>query len=150
MTTTRVEPPVAPVRDRSTLDVRRLRGVAVVTGAAMLFALLTAAIRLGWEPVQAVDAAAARSLNAGVGPRAWLIRTMTVITRLGGTGVLTWLVVLALILLLTRRRFLLAAYLGITTAGALILDPTLKALVGRLRPVVDHPIAVGGGNSFPS
>src|SRR5262249_5365834 len=34
--------------------------------------------------------------------------------------------------------------------GALILDPVLKSLVGRLRPVVAHPVAHGIGNSFPS
>jgi undecaprenyl-diphosphatase len=31
-----------------------------------------------------------------------------------------------------------------------VLDPVLKSLVGRLRPVVAHPIAHGTGNSFPS
>ena len=41
-------------------------------------------------------------------------------------------------------------YLLITGAGALVLDPVLKSLVGRLRPVVAHPIAHGNGNSFPS
>jgi undecaprenyl-diphosphatase len=30
------------------------------------------------------------------------------------------------------------------------MDPILKKLVGRLRPVVAHPVAHGGGNSFPS
>jgi undecaprenyl-diphosphatase len=44
----------------------------------------------------------------------------------------------------------LAAYLTITTLGAAALDPTLKALIGRLRPVVPVPVAFGGGNSFPS
>ena len=38
----------------------------------------------------------------------------------------------------------------VTGLGALALDPSLKALVGRLRPVVDVPVAAGGGNSFPS
>nr|WP_240947773.1 phosphatase PAP2 family protein [Planosporangium mesophilum] len=41
-------------------------------------------------------------------------------------------------------------YLLVTGAGALILDPALKRAIGRLRPVVEHPVAVGGGNSFPS
>ena len=38
----------------------------------------------------------------------------------------------------------------VTGAGELTLDPVLKALVGRLRPVVAHPIAYGNGDSFPS
>jgi undecaprenyl-diphosphatase len=38
----------------------------------------------------------------------------------------------------------------VTGIGALILDPTLKSIIGRLRPVVAHPVAHGQGNSFPS
>ena len=41
-------------------------------------------------------------------------------------------------------------YLLVAGAGALILDPVLKSLVGRLRPVLAHPIAHGTGSSFPS
>ena len=48
------------------------------------------------------------------------------------------------------RKLWLAAYLLVTGAGALTLDPILKSLVGRLRPVVAHPIAHGTGDSFPS
>jgi undecaprenyl-diphosphatase len=44
----------------------------------------------------------------------------------------------------------LAGYLLVTSAGGLILDPTLRIAVGRLRPVVADPVAAGGGNSFPS
>ena len=36
------------------------------------------------------------------------------------------------------------------SAGALLLDPSLKTLVGRIRPVVDVPVAAAPGNSFPS
>ena len=53
-------------------------------------------------------------------------------------------------ILAIRRQWRLAAYLLITGAGALALDPILKSLVGRLRPVVAHPIAHGTGDSFPS
>jgi undecaprenyl-diphosphatase len=35
------------------------------------------------------------------------------------------------------------------SGGVLTLDPVLKALVGRLRPVVAHRIAYGKGDSFP-
>ena len=56
----------------------------------------------------------------------------------------------AALLLALRRRWRLAAYLVVTGAGALVLDPVLKVLVGRLRPVVAHPVAHAPGNSFPS
>jgi undecaprenyl-diphosphatase len=56
----------------------------------------------------------------------------------------------ATVVLAVRRRWRLAAYLLVAGAGELVLDPVLKALVGRLRPIVAHPIAHGNGNSFPS
>ena len=56
----------------------------------------------------------------------------------------------AAVVLAIRRRWQLAIYLLVAGAGALVLDPVLKSLVGRLRPVVAHPVAYGLGNSFPS
>jgi hypothetical protein len=47
----------------------------------------------------------------------------------------------AAIVLAIRRRWRLASYLLVVGAGELTLDPVLKALVGRLRPVVTHPNA---------
>jgi undecaprenyl-diphosphatase len=38
----------------------------------------------------------------------------------------------------------------VTGVGALLLDPSVKTLVGRLRPVVHAPVAAAPGNSFPS
>ena len=35
-------------------------------------------------------------------------------------------------------------------SGALVLNPVLKSLIGRLRPALAHPIAHGTGSSFPS
>ncbi len=72
------------------------------------------------------------------------------ITDLGGRPILIWLVTVAVVGLLIRRQARLAVYLIVTGVGALILDPSLKTLVGRLRPVVDVPIASAPGNSFPS
>jgi undecaprenyl-diphosphatase len=131
-------------------DTRRLRGVLAVAGAALLFGVLTAVVRLGWAPLQSADSALDRDLNALVAPHPAVVRLLIVITTLGSAGVLLWLVGLAEIVLLTRRRYRVAAYLAVTAVGAPVLDPTLKALIGRLRPVVPNPIAFGGGNSFPS
>ena len=72
------------------------------------------------------------------------------VTWLGSNGVLWTVIGAATVILALRRRWRLAAYLLVTGAGALILDPILKSLVGRLRPVVAHPIAHGTGDSFPS
>jgi undecaprenyl-diphosphatase len=72
------------------------------------------------------------------------------VTFLGSDGVLWTVIGVAAVLLALRKRWWLALYLLVTGAGALVLDPVLKSLVGRLRPVVAHPIAYGTGDSFPS
>jgi undecaprenyl-diphosphatase len=150
MTMTRATPHAVPAPTPSARDARRLRAVLVVAGCGVVFGLLAVMVRVGWGPVLSLDGAVAQSLNGFVAPHPGLVGTLTMITRLGSAGVLVWLVVLAAIVLLTRRRFLLAGYLAVTTAGALVLDPVLKDLIGRLRPVVPHPVAFGGGSSFPS
>lgn len=78
------------------------------------------------------------------------VRIIKAVTWLGSGGVLWTLTGAAAAVLGIRRRWRLTAYLLVTGAGALVLDPVLKALVGRMRPVVPHPIAHGVGNSFPS
>jgi undecaprenyl-diphosphatase len=123
--------------------------MAVVV-AALVFGVLAALVRFSWTPLLSLDSAVARDLNAVVAPHPALVRALVVVTSLGGAGFLVRLVLLAVIVLAVRRRFRLAAYLTVTTLGALALDPTLKALIGRLRPVVPVPVAFGGGNSFPS
>src|SRR6266511_3432953 len=65
-------------------------------------------------------------------------------------GVLLWLLAIASVVLLVRRRYRLVVFLVVSGIGSVILDPALKAAVGRLRPVVAHPVAIGGGDSFPS
>nr|WP_240942143.1 phosphatase PAP2 family protein [Planosporangium thailandense] len=103
-----------------------------------------------WLPLDSVDQGLANALNDAVAGRRPLVRALRFVTNLGSHAVLGWLVAIASVLLVVRRRYPLAAYLIVTGAGALILDPVLKRAVGRLRPVVEHPVAHGGGDSFPS
>ncbi len=79
-----------------------------------------------------------------------LVSALNAVTALGGTAALCILVGLAVILLAIRQRWKAALYLMTAGAGALVLNPVLKSLVGRLRPVLAHPIAHGIGSSFPS
>jgi membrane-associated phospholipid phosphatase len=137
---------VTPVRRAR----RGLIPLAATTLAAAVFAVLLVLVRLHWAPLESADRAAAAGLNrliAGNGP---LVTTIKAVTWLGGDGVLWTVVGVAAALLAIRKRWRLTAYLLVTAAGALVLDPVLKSLAGRLRPVVAHPIAHGAGNSFPS
>ncbi|HEY3732790.1 MAG TPA: phosphatase PAP2 family protein [Streptosporangiaceae bacterium] len=128
----------------------RLTPLITVTVAAMVFAIVLIAVRLQWAPLESADHGAAADINSLVAGNATLVSVVKAVTFLGSNGVLWTVIGAATIILAVRRQWRLAAYLLITGAGALVLDPVLKSLVGRLRPVVAHPIAHGTGNSFPS
>ena len=128
----------------------RLAPLVTVTVAALIFAILLIAVRLQWAPLESADHGAAASINSLVAGSATLVSVVKAVTFLGSNGVLWTVIVAATVILAIRRRWRLAAYLLVTGAGALTLDPILKSLVGRLRPVVAHPIAHGTGDSFPS
>jgi undecaprenyl-diphosphatase len=128
----------------------RLTPLATVTVAALVFVILLIAVRLQWAPLESADHGAAADINGLIAGNATLVSVVKAVTFLGSNGVLWTVIGAATVILAIRRQWRLAAYLLVTGAGALILDPILKSLVGRLRPVVAHPIAHGTGNSFPS
>jgi undecaprenyl-diphosphatase len=127
-----------------------LAPLVLVTIAALVFAVLLVAVRLRWSPLESADHGAAAHLNNLVAPHSALVSVVKSVTWLGSAGVLWTVIGVVAIALAIRRRWKLTAYLLVTGGGALVLDPVLKSLVGRLRPVVGHPIAHGNGNSFPS
>jgi undecaprenyl-diphosphatase len=136
-------PPPGPGR-------RSLTPLLAVTGAALVFTILLLLVRLQWRPLESVDHGAAARINALVAGHPALVSVVKAVTFLGSDGVLWTIIGVSAVFLAFRRRWRLVGYLLVTGAGALVLDPILKDLVGRLRPVVAHPIAHGGGNSFPS
>ena len=129
---------------------RTLAPLAIVTAAALVFTLLLLLVRLRWAPLESADHGAATRLNSLVAGHPAVVDVVKAVTWLGSGGVLWTLIGAAVVVLAIRRRWRLATYLLVTGTGELVLDPVLKALVGRLRPVVAHPIAYGNGNSFPS
>jgi undecaprenyl-diphosphatase len=129
---------------------RGLSSLAACTVAALVFAVLLVLVRVQWPPLESADHGAAASINGLVAGHAALVAVVKAVTWLGSDGALWTVTGIAAIVMGLRRRWRLAIYLLVTGAGALVLDPVLKALVGRLRPVVAHPVAHGTGNSFPS
>jgi undecaprenyl-diphosphatase len=129
---------------------RSLTPLLAVSAAALVFTILLILVRLQWRPLESVDHDAATAINGLIAGHPALISVVKAVTWLGSDGVLWTLIGVSAVFLAFRRRWRLAGYLLVAGAGALVMDPILKTLVGRLRPVVAHPIAHGGGNSFPS
>jgi undecaprenyl-diphosphatase len=129
---------------------RSVLGLAVVVAAGLAFGLLVLLVRLHWVPLQSLDGGVADGLNHLLSRHPALVSLANGISVAGSRTVLIWLGAIALVLLLLRRQQRLAVYFAVTVAGALLLDPSVKTLVGRLRPVVESPVAHAPGNSFPS
>ena len=129
---------------------RSVLGLLAVVAVGLGFGLLLLLVRLRWSPLQDFDRGVADALNRLVAPHPPVVTVLEAVTDLGGRPMMMWLVAVAVVLLLIRRRTRLAVYLVVTGVGALLLDPSLKTLVGRLRPVVDLPVSAAPGNSFPS
>ncbi|RKN38403.1 phosphatase PAP2 family protein [Micromonospora endolithica] len=129
---------------------RTLAGLAIVLGAGVGFGLLLVLVRVRWTPLYDVDHGVAQWLNDQVSPHGPLVTVLNALTDLGGRAVIIWLVSVAVIGLLIRKQGRLAVFLIVTGLGALILDPSLKTLVDRLRPEVEVPIGSYAGQSFPS
>ena len=129
---------------------RSLAPLIAVTGTAMIFTILLILVRLQFLPLESVDHGAAAYLNRVTASHGSFVTAIKTVTFLGSGGVLWTVIGAAAVVLALRKRWRLAIYLLVTGAGALVLDPVLKSLVGRARPVVAHPIAHGNGASFPS
>lgn len=141
---------VAALRPAEHFTERSVVGLLAVAALGSGFGLLLMLVRFNWEPLYRIDHGAAAGLNQVVSQQPPLVTVLLAISNLGGRPVMMWLVVIVMIALLIRGRRRLAAYLVVTGIGALVLDPSLKFLVGRLRPVVDAPVVIVSGNSFPS
>lgn len=129
---------------------RTLAGLLVIVAAGTGFGLLLLLVRFRWGPLWAVDRGVAADLNAVVSRNDPVVAVLHAVTSFGGRPIMLWILAAAVALLLIRRQPRLAAYLVTATVGSTMLDPALKLIVGRLRPVVDVPVAAAPGNSFPS
>lgn len=139
---------MSPSRSRSRSA--SLVPLIAVTVAAAVFTILLVLVRLRWGPLESADHDTAARVNALVAGHQALMTVIRAVTSLGGEAVLAVVVAAAVVFLAIRRRWRLTVYLIATATGTFVLDRVLKSLVGRLRPVVAHPIAHGTGNSFPS
>ncbi|MDK1349145.1 phosphatase PAP2 family protein [Streptomyces sp. 378] len=123
---------------------------SVTLAATVGFVVLLALVRTRWAPVRRADQDVADALNAVVAGNTVLTRSLKVLTDLGGTPMLLWLLGIGTLWLVLRRQWRIAPYVVITALGAMGLNAVIKELVGRLRPVVEEPLSHQSGMSFPS
>ncbi|MDN5931301.1 MAG: hypothetical protein L0I24_09595 [Pseudonocardia sp.] len=127
-----------------------------VTGTAGLAVLLVGGLGLAallWlltGPIAALDRAVAVAVNAWAAPQPLLIAAMEAVTSLGADLAAAVMLATLAVALLARGRTRLAIFVVVAGAGGAVIAPVLKALVGRLRPVLDAPITTAPGPSFPS
>lgn len=130
--------------------VRASLGLAGVVVAGVVFLLILGVVRGPWTPLEEMDRAVARHLNGVVADNDILVNVLRGVTQFGGRNILTLVLVVGVGYLLIRGQRRLAVYALVTSLGALVLDPVVKLLVERIRPVVDAPVAAASGPGFPS
>jgi undecaprenyl-diphosphatase len=113
----------------------------------LVFMLLASALTPGSSLIQ-FDQAIADALRANLAPRA--LQVFAALTHLADTTTLSVLCVLGTLVLVAWRQSGLALVWVLAVAGNGILNESLKALIGRARPLAPEGTLLVPGLSFPS
>ena len=122
-------------------------GFALVLGAAWLFAEIAEALGPG-EAMPLADAALTASIRAHVAPA--VLAVFAVLTHFGDTITLALLSTGVALLLWWQRQRALALGWVLALGGNALLNPMLKRVFERVRPVHEHGLVNEIGWSFPS
>lgn len=122
-------------------------GFAIIVGAGAVFAEI--ADELGTEEdLGELDETFTAALSKSISMRT--AQAFAVLTHLGDTITLTVLcIAVAAVLALRGRRWLALAWM-LAVAGNAVLNPTLKLIFQRVRPMHDAVLVTADGWSFPS
>ena len=144
----RVEPAVQRrLRPAGAVLLYGAAGFALVVGAALLFAEIAEHLGPGGAMARA-DAALAESIRAHV--NLTVLRAFAVVTHFGDVLTLSLLGVVVALLLWQRRQRALALGWVLAVGGNALLNPLLKRVFERVRPVHAHGLVSELGWSFPS
>ena len=122
-------------------------GFGIIAGAAALFAEIAEMLGDGRQ-LGRLDLLFSNTLADNSSKS--VLRVFAAITHLGDPLTLTLLCVLVALLLLYRRQRWLAAGWVLAIAGNALLNPALKGIFARTRPVHDQTLVLASGWSFPS
>ncbi len=130
-----------------------LRLGLAVAGAAVLAVVLgpvAVLVHDRWDPLIDLDARTSASAERAITGHPLLLDLARALTHLGDPLVVTVGSVVLVVALLYAGRRRAALFVGVSRVGALVLSQVTKGVVGRARPVFEHPVAQAGGASFPS
>lgn len=141
-----------PALPRQALPVRQMlllsaAGFVLIVSAAGLFAEIAERIAPNGRLAR-LDEALSLAIAQHT-PRAWL-RGFSLLTHLADVLTLSLLGVLVAALLWRARQRLLALSWTLALGGNALLNPALKRVFERVRPVHEHGLVSEGGWSFPS
>lgn len=129
------------------LFVRVALGFGIVVFAAMAFAEVAEQLRAD-DRLQRFDDAFMRALGGAVPPAA--VAAFAFVTRLGDPATLVVLAALVAALLVWRGRRRMALAWLLALSGNALLNPLLKQVFERVRPLHEEGLVAAHGFSFPS
>lgn len=133
------------------LGLRLVLALGATLGLGVPVILLAFLVRARWSPLIRLDTSVAEGLNAFAVRHDWFVHALEVVSFVIGPFVLRPLVTLvALWLLVRRRRTRLAAWVLVAIWGSALLGVVLKEVVDRARPELVDPVSAAAGRSFPS
>lgn len=151
------ETSATPTR-RAAITTRAARRYGVrqvlLAGALLLamfpFALLLLLVEDKWGPLASADFGARDGLHQYALAHPAFVTTMRAASDAGSA--LSWQIITAVVVawLLWRRRWRLALFAVVVTAGSSLLNTGVKTVVHRTRPIVSQPLVHEPGASFPS
>jgi membrane-associated phospholipid phosphatase len=114
------------------------------------FALLAALVVRQWSDLTAFDRDRVLELNRYDRHHAVFLDVMRVVSVVASTA--GWSVVLGLaaVCLARHRQWRTLVFGSVAAIGSPLVNLVLKSAVHRPRPVLDHPVQLAGGWSFPS
>jgi membrane-associated phospholipid phosphatase len=119
----------------------------MLAACTLVFSQLAEAVSSS-EPNLRLDAAVSEWLHTHATGTATVV--LRAVTQLGGAQLLLGITLVAVVVLLLRRRVAHAAFVVAALAGGEALNWALKAAFERPRPWFSDPLAIAGGFSFPS
>jgi membrane-associated phospholipid phosphatase len=134
----------------SRLGVRLLFAGIAVALVAIPFTLTWVLVVSEEEWLERIDARTATSLTSYVVERPFLTDLLEFLAEATSPWILRCIAVLVAIWLWIAKSRRLAVWLLVTMAIGGLLGLVLKLIVERARPVIEEPIAVAEGFSFPS